>query len=97
MIDRYDWRGCSPPTEVHIDRAVVAQLVEMGFAYEGCRKAVYHTQNTGIEPAMNWVMENMGNPGKESDTDRSLNLNLPDCESQSLWKSQYILMWYTEK
>ncbi|KAL8584111.1 hypothetical protein ACOMHN_011726 [Nucella lapillus] len=46
--------------EVRIDEALVRQLVEMGFAVEGCRKAVYHTQNQGIEPAMNWVMEHMG-------------------------------------
>lgn len=48
--------------EVKIDEAVVAQLTEMGFAPEGCKKAVYHTRNEGIEPAMNWVMEHMGDP-----------------------------------
>ncbi|XP_076451842.1 ubiquitin carboxyl-terminal hydrolase 5-like [Babylonia areolata] len=46
--------------EVRIDEALVTQLVEMGFAVEGCRKAVFHTQSQGIEPAMNWVMEHMG-------------------------------------
>ena len=49
--------------EIKINEALVAQLVEMGFPVEGCRKAVYHTKNQGIEPAMNWVMEHMGDPG----------------------------------
>ena len=48
---------------MNIDESLVAQLVEMGFPVEGCRKAVYNTQNQGIEPAMNWVMEHMGDPG----------------------------------
>ena len=50
---------------MQIDEAVVAQLVDMGFAVEGCKKAVFHTNNTGVEPAMNWVMEHMGDPGIE--------------------------------
>ena len=37
----------------------VTQLVEMGFALEGCKKAVFHTNNAGVEAAMNWVMEHM--------------------------------------
>ncbi len=44
---------------------VVFQLVDMGFAVEGCKKAVFHTNNTGVEPAMNWVMEHMGDPGNK--------------------------------
>ena len=39
------------------------QLVSMGFNMEGCKKAVYHTHNQGVEPAMNWVLEHMGDPG----------------------------------
>lgn len=39
------------------------QLVSMGFDVEGCKKAVYHTHNQGVEPAMNWVLEHMGDPG----------------------------------
>lgn len=35
----------------------------MGFGVNGCRKAVYHTKNAGIEAAMEWVMEHMGDPG----------------------------------
>ncbi|XP_070182995.1 ubiquitin carboxyl-terminal hydrolase 5-like [Littorina saxatilis] len=48
--------------EIRIDEGMVAQLVDMGFPLEGCRKAVYHTKSQGIEPAMNWVMEHMGDP-----------------------------------
>ena len=50
--------------EVVIDETIVSGLVEMGFPVEGCRKAVYHTKNAGLEPAMNWVMEHMGDPGR---------------------------------
>jgi ubiquitin carboxyl-terminal hydrolase 5/13 len=35
----------------------------MGFPIEGCKKAVYHTGNAGVEPAMNWVMEHMEDAG----------------------------------
>ena len=45
---------------------MVDQLVSMGFAREGCRKAVYKTNNSGTEAAMNWVLEHMGDPGKLS-------------------------------
>lgn len=48
--------------EIQIDDSIVMQLVSMGFDKEGCRKAVYHTNNQGIEPAMNWVLEHMGDP-----------------------------------
>ena len=45
-----------------IDEATVAQLMDMGFARDGCRRAVYNTGNAGVEAAMNWVMEHMGDP-----------------------------------
>ena len=48
---------------VVLDEGVVMQLMSMGFDLEGCKKAVYHTQNQGVEPAMNWVLEHMGDPG----------------------------------
>ncbi|XP_033097730.1 ubiquitin carboxyl-terminal hydrolase 5-like isoform X1 [Anneissia japonica] len=48
--------------EVVIDEAMVMQLVSMGFDYEGCKKAVYHTKNQGTEAAMNWVLEHMAEP-----------------------------------
>ncbi|KAL4221190.1 Ubiquitin carboxyl-terminal hydrolase 5 [Mactra antiquata] len=48
--------------QVQIDEGTIAMLVDMGFPIEGCKKAVYHTGNTGVESAMNWVMEHMGDP-----------------------------------
>ncbi|OQR79005.1 ubiquitin carboxyl-terminal hydrolase 5-like [Tropilaelaps mercedesae] len=57
-----------------IDEATVAQLTEMGFPREGCRRAVYHTKNSGVEVAMQWVMEHM------SDTDFGSPFILPGSE-----------------
>jgi ubiquitin carboxyl-terminal hydrolase 5/13 len=59
--------GDAPPTDpepvaVEIDEGIVMQLVSMGFDIEGCKKAVFHTKNQGVEPAMNWVLEHMGDP-----------------------------------
>eukprot|EP00794_Sanderia_malayensis_P015215 gene15215-16786_t len=51
-----------PEAEPQIDEAVVLELASMGFAYEGCRKAVYHTKNTGLESAMEWILQNCQNP-----------------------------------
>ncbi|XP_011402875.2 PREDICTED: ubiquitin carboxyl-terminal hydrolase 5-like [Amphimedon queenslandica] len=48
--------------EVEIDEGVLSQLAGMGFDIEGCKRAIYHTKNQGIEPAMNWVLEHMGDP-----------------------------------
>lgn len=48
--------------EVVIDDAVVSQLVDMGFGREACRRAVFSTGNTGVEPAMSWVMQHMEDP-----------------------------------
>lgn len=43
---------------------MVFQLVEMGFPMEACKKAVFNTNNSGLESAMNWVMEHMEDPGE---------------------------------
>ncbi|KAJ7379748.1 Ubiquitin carboxyl-terminal hydrolase 5 [Desmophyllum pertusum] len=50
----------APAPQIQIDDNVVEQLVGMGFDKEGCRKAVYYTNNQGVEAAMNWVLEHMG-------------------------------------
>ena len=50
-------------SEVVIDDATVRSLADMGFPFEACRKAVFHTKNSGVEPAMNWVMDHMSDPG----------------------------------
>lgn len=36
----------------------------MGFPMEACKKAVFNTNNSGLESAMNWVMEHMEDPGE---------------------------------
>ncbi len=42
-----------------LDAAVVAQLMDMGFPQDACKKAVYLTKNSGAEQAMSWIMEHM--------------------------------------
>lgn len=44
------------------DEGVLAQLTDMGFPVDGCMKALYNTQNGGIDAAMNWIMEHMNDP-----------------------------------
>ena len=51
-------------TEFVFNEAIVSQLAEMGFALEGCKRAVFHTKNSGVEQAMEWVMQHMADPGK---------------------------------
>jgi len=48
------------PQPFHPDEAVLYQLVDMGFSRNGCTRALYETKNSGVEAAMNWVMEHMG-------------------------------------
>jgi len=38
---------------------VISQLVDMGFGREACKRAVFKTNNSGVEAAMAWVMEHM--------------------------------------
>ena len=52
-------------SEVQIDESTVQQLAEMGFNIEGCKRAVYNTNNSGVEAAMNWVMEHMEDAGND--------------------------------
>lgn len=56
---------------VRIDDNLVSQLLGMGFPLEACQKAVYYTNNAGLEVATNWVMEHIG------DDDFSSPLQLP--------------------
>ncbi|KAL3215825.1 hypothetical protein MRX96_033440 [Rhipicephalus microplus] len=44
---------------VELNRAWVDQLVDMGFPLEGCKKAVFFTQNSSIEAATEWAMDHM--------------------------------------
>ncbi|XP_014252821.1 ubiquitin carboxyl-terminal hydrolase 5 [Cimex lectularius] len=43
-----------------LDQGVIAQLVEQGFPEAAAKKAVYFTKNQGIELAINWVLEHIG-------------------------------------
>lgn len=45
------------------NEALLYQLCDMGFPVDGCKKALYYTQNEGIDGAMNWVMEHMNDAG----------------------------------
>ncbi|XP_029835830.1 ubiquitin carboxyl-terminal hydrolase 5 isoform X1 [Ixodes scapularis] len=47
---------------VELDESVVAHLCDMGFPVEACKKAVYFTENSGIEAATAWVMEHIEDP-----------------------------------
>jgi len=47
------------PAPVVLDQGLVNQLAEMGFPFEGCRRAVYYTKSSGVEAAMAWVMDHM--------------------------------------
>ncbi|CAM9439960.1 unnamed protein product [Phaeothamnion confervicola] len=42
------------------DESLVAQLVAMGFAENGCKRAAVAVGNANAEVAMNWVLEHMG-------------------------------------
>ncbi|CAG5125346.1 unnamed protein product [Candidula unifasciata] len=44
---------------VNICEATVTQLVDMGFPFDACRRAVYHTKSSGVEAATNWLMEHI--------------------------------------
>ncbi|TSR75256.1 Ubiquitin carboxyl-terminal hydrolase 5 [Bagarius yarrelli] len=65
----------SPLLSPVLDESTVSKLCEMGFPLEACRKAVYYTGNTGVDTAMNWVMEHM------DDADFAAPLVLPGSSS----------------
>eukprot|EP00958_Prasinococcus_capsulatus_P005488 scaffold527_cov368-Prasinococcus_capsulatus_cf.AAC.56 len=53
----------SQPTPPAVaDEAIVAQLVNMGFAQSRCEKATIMVNNGGVEQAMNWLLEHMEDP-----------------------------------
>ncbi|KAH9643456.1 hypothetical protein HF086_002575 [Spodoptera exigua] len=41
------------------DEGLLSQLLDMGFPLEACKKALYYTNNCGMEAASNWLMEHM--------------------------------------
>jgi ubiquitin carboxyl-terminal hydrolase 5/13 len=44
------------------DSAILAQLCDIGFPLDGCKRALYNTNNGDIETTMNWIMEHMADP-----------------------------------
>ncbi|XP_072934862.1 ubiquitin carboxyl-terminal hydrolase 5-like isoform X1 [Epargyreus clarus] len=47
----------TPPPEYN--EALLAQLLDMGFPVEACKRALYYTNNAGMEAASNWLMKHM--------------------------------------
>lgn len=42
-----------------MDEQVLMSLAEMGFNIESCKRALFFTKNTGLEAAMQWLMEHI--------------------------------------
>lgn len=49
-------RAPSPPP---MDQEVLMNLQDMGFPIDACKKAVFFTKNSGLEPATNWIMQHI--------------------------------------
>lgn len=49
----------APPPQPEFDENVIAQLADMGFPLEACKRAVFYTKNSGLEPATQWIMEHI--------------------------------------
>lgn len=41
------------------DDNLLTELLDMGFAVESCKRALYYTNNSSLEAASNWLMEHM--------------------------------------
>lgn len=50
--------GSEPPPPV-FDQAILSQLTDMGFPPEACKRALFFTENRGLDAATNWVMEHI--------------------------------------
>nr|CAD7445608.1 unnamed protein product [Timema bartmani] len=50
----------TPPPPPQLDQNILEQLMDMGFPPEACKKAVFFTDNRGLEEATSWVMEHVG-------------------------------------
>ncbi|RWS15264.1 ubiquitin carboxyl-terminal hydrolase 5-like protein [Dinothrombium tinctorium] len=49
--------GNSSSSSVSFDATVLTQLCEMGFSVDACKRAMFNTQNAGVETALNWLFE----------------------------------------
>lgn len=50
--------GTETPPLVY-DNVILNQLADMGFPLESCKRALYFTENRGLEDATNWLMEHV--------------------------------------
>eukprot|EP00795_Rhopilema_esculentum_P007232 gene7232-12915_t len=73
------------PEEPNIDENMVQELAAMGFVLEGCRKAVYNTKNSGIESAMEWILQHM------DDADFADRLELPSAKKSNFQPNEEAL------
>ncbi|XP_066585269.1 ubiquitin carboxyl-terminal hydrolase 5 [Prorops nasuta] len=70
----------SMPSPFLYDEAVFNQLMDMGFSPDACKRALYFTENHGLETATNWLMEHISDsnlnepfvpPGVDIKTDKN--------------------------
>lgn len=59
------------------DENILSLLMQMGFPQEACKRAVFHTNNGGLEIASNWLMEHIG------DSDFSEPFDIPNVKASS--------------
>ncbi|EDV95636.1 ubiquitin carboxyl-terminal hydrolase 5 [Drosophila grimshawi] len=50
------------PPKFVFDEHVMSELVNMGFPPDACKRACFHTQNSSLEAASNWLMEHIADP-----------------------------------
>ncbi|KAL1516576.1 hypothetical protein ABEB36_000474 [Hypothenemus hampei] len=51
-----------PPPVPEFDENALAQLQAMGFPLESCKRALFQTDNVGVEAAAAWIMEHISDP-----------------------------------
>lgn len=47
---------------VQFNEALLAQLMDMGFPIDACKRALHSTKNENLENATNWLMEHIDDP-----------------------------------
>lgn len=47
------------PTPPPMDQQVLSELQNIGFPLDVCKKAIYFTKNSGLEPATNWIRQHI--------------------------------------
>lgn len=65
------------PVPFAYDMTLMSELTQMGFPEEACKRAIFFTNNQGLNDASNWLMEHI------SDSDFSQPFILPGLESNT--------------